>query len=121
MIGAEKYTQFEGIVLTDTFAMTEKQKAKATEDERLISMFEENSARAEKQLQSPIIVIIGDPPYSVRQKSDNDNNQNSTYKHLDQAIASTYVFCSTQHLQEIPMTAISRFFVGRLTDWTIMA
>ena len=98
LIGAENYTAFEGIVLTDTFAMTEKQRAKETEGEQLVEMFAENSARAEKQLKSPITVIIGNPPYSVGQKSGNDNNQNSTYKHLDQTIASTYVFRSTSTL-----------------------
>ena len=74
LIGAEEYTQFEGIVLTDTFAMTEKQKSKETEGEQLVSMFAENSARAEKQLKAPITVILGNPPYSVGQKSANDNN-----------------------------------------------
>ena len=98
LIGAEKYTQFEGIVLTDTFAMTEKQKVKDENGEQLVKMFAENSARAEKQLESPITVIIGNPPYSVGQKSGNDSNQNSTYKHLDQTIASTYVFRSTSTL-----------------------
>ncbi|WP_419084477.1 DEAD/DEAH box helicase [Ruminococcus sp.] len=98
LIGAEEYTQFEGIVLTDTFAMTEKQKVKDENGEQLVKMFAENSARAEKQLESPITVIIGNPPYSVGQKSGNDNNQNSTYKHLDQSIASTYVFRSTSTL-----------------------
>lgn len=99
LTGAKEYTQFEGIVLTDTFAMTEKQKSKETEgSEQIVSMFEENSARAEKQLKAPITVIIGNPPYSVGQKSGNDNNQNSTYKHLDQSIASSYVFRSTSTL-----------------------
>ena len=70
LIGAEEYTQFEGIVLTDTFAMTEKQKIKEEDaDKQITSMFEENSARAEKQLKSPITVIIGNPPYSVGQKT----------------------------------------------------
>lgn len=91
LIGAEEYTQFEGIVLTDTFAMTEKQKVKDENGEQLVKMFEENSARAEKQLKAPITVIIGNPPYSVGQKSGNDNNQNSTYPFLDQTIANTYV------------------------------
>lgn len=99
LIGAEEYAQFEGIVLTDTFAMTERQIIKDTEaSEQLEKMFEENSARAEKQLNAPITVIIGNPPYSVGQKSGNDNNQNSTYKHLDQSIASSYVFRSKSTL-----------------------
>lgn len=91
LIGAEDYTAFEGIVLTDTFAMTEKQKVKDENGEQLVKMFAENSARAEKQLESPITVIIGNPPYSVGQKSGNDNNQNSSYPFLDQTIADTYV------------------------------
>ena len=90
LIGAEDYTAFEGIVLTDTFAMTEKQKAKETEGDQLIQMFAENSARAEKQLKAPITVIVGNPPYSVGQKTANDNNQNTTYEFLDTTIANTY-------------------------------
>lgn len=89
--GTEEYTQFEGIVLTDTFAMTEKQKSEKEDGESFVKMFAENSARAEKQLKSPITVIIGNPPYSVGQKSGNDNNQNSSYPFLDHTIADTYV------------------------------
>ena len=91
LIGAEDYTAFEGIVLTDTFAMTEKQKAKETEGEQLVQMFAENSARAKKQLKAPITVIVGNPPYSVGQRSANDNNQNTSYPFLDATIAQTYV------------------------------
>lgn len=98
LIGAEDYTQFEGIVLTDTFAMTERAKLEKDSIDGYSSMFKVNSTRAEKQLKSPITVIIGNPPYSVGQKSGNDNNQNSTYKYLDQSIASTYVFRSTSTL-----------------------
>lgn len=99
LIGAEEYTQFEGIVLTDTFAMTEKQKIKETEgDGQFIEMFAENSERANKQLKSPITVIIGNPPYSVGQRSANDNNQNTSYPFLDTAIAKTYVYRSNAAL-----------------------
>ena len=98
LIGAEEYTQFDGIVLTDTFAMTGRDKTEKESIDGYSSMFEVNSERANKQLKAPITVIIGNPPYSVGQKSGNDNNQNSTYKHLDQAIASTYVMRSTSTL-----------------------
>ncbi|WP_345778213.1 hypothetical protein, partial [Akkermansia sp. GGCC_0220] len=54
-------------------------------------LFSANSARAKKQLETPITVIIGNPPYSVGQKSGNDNNQNVSYPHLDQSLANTYV------------------------------
>ena len=92
LMKSEEYTPFNGIVLTDTFAMTERQYAKATEgvDSVVSGMFAENSQRAEKQLSTPITVIIGNPPYSVGQKTANDDNQNTTYEHLDNHIATTY-------------------------------
>ncbi|MBR5362741.1 MAG: DEAD/DEAH box helicase [Oscillospiraceae bacterium] len=86
-----EYIPFEGIVLTDTFAMTERQKKKETEGaSQILGLFSENSARANRQLGQPITVIIGNPPYSVGQKTGNDNNQNTSYEHLDSTIATTY-------------------------------
>ena len=49
-------------------------------------------------MQTPIQVIIGNPPYSVGQKSGNDNNQNITYPHLDNAILTSYVKESTSKM-----------------------
>lgn len=51
----------------------------------------EFSERAIKQLEAPITVIVGNPPYSVGQKSGNDNNQNVSYEYLDSRLANTYV------------------------------
>ena len=94
LYGAEDYTPFEGIVLTDTFEMTEN--VTDSENNRvnkaaLGDMFERNSERAQRQLDTPIRVIIGNPPYSVGQKSANDNNQNMSYPNLDASISKTYV------------------------------
>ena len=36
-------------------------------------------------------VIIGNPPYSVGQDSQNDDNQNESYPEIDARIAATYV------------------------------
>lgn len=119
LIGAEEYAQFEGIVLTDTFAMTERANLEKDTIEGFSSMFEENSARAEKQLKAPITVIIGNPPYSVGQKSGNDNNQNSAYKHLDQSISSSYVFRSKSTLTRNAYDSYIRAFrwaTDRLSD-----
>lgn len=54
-------------------------------------MFSANTARAVKQLEAPITVILGNPPYSVGQKSGNANNQNVSYEQLDESLAATYV------------------------------
>ena len=79
------YEPFEGAVLTDTFQMTEE--GDALDEE----MFCDNSDRVRIQNALPIRVIVGNPPYSVGQKSANDNNQNDSYPTLDARIAKTYV------------------------------
>ena len=80
----EGYTPFEGICLTDTFELYEKKDVFETKD------FQQNSARVQRQRKSPIRIVIGNPPYSVGQKSANDNAQNQHYPKLEAKIASTY-------------------------------
>ncbi len=83
--GEEDYLPFEGIVLTDTFESTE------TEDTLDDSFFGTNDQRLKRQQEKPITAIIGNPPYSIGQGSQNDNNQNISYPKLDQRLAETYV------------------------------
>jgi len=79
------YTPFNGIVLADTFQMTEDGD---TLDQ---SVFVANNDRAAAQLElTSIQVVVGNPPYSVGQKSANDNNANQSYSTLDKRIADTY-------------------------------
>jgi predicted helicase len=78
------YKPFEGIVLTDTFQMTEDGD---TLDE---AMFIGNNDRVIAQNGLDIRVIVGNPPYSVGQSSGNDNNANQKYPTLDESIRSTY-------------------------------
>jgi predicted helicase len=78
------YVSFDGIVLTDTFQMAE------TKGEMEEKMFPENNRRVKRQKQSPIRVVIGNPPYSVGQGDGNANNQNLKYQCLDERIRSTY-------------------------------
>ncbi|MDD2312684.1 MAG: DEAD/DEAH box helicase family protein, partial [Petrimonas sp.] len=87
-IGQNKdYEAFEGIVLTDTFQLGE-----TDDSQKLFSeMFPQNSERVQRQKKAPVRVIIGNPPYSVGQKSANDNASNQEYEKLDKRIAETYV------------------------------
>ena len=79
------YLPYEGICLTDTFQLNE------TGDNDIFSiLFKENSERVLKQKKAPVRVIIGNPPYSVGQKSANDNAQNLKYAKLEERIAKTY-------------------------------
>lgn len=77
------YQPFEGICLTDTFQLYEK-------EDLVDTLLEKNSARRKRQKKLDIRVIMGNPPYSVGQNSANDNNQNVGYPHLDACIANTY-------------------------------
>jgi len=80
------YNAFEGICLTDTFQLGE------TDESAVLfsDMFPQNSERVSAQKKTPLRVIIGNPPYSVGQKSANDNAQNQSYRKLDGRIAATY-------------------------------
>lgn len=86
-IGKEKYTPFDGICLTDTFQLGETDKV----DELFSDKFPKNSERVLAQKKAPLRVIIGNPPYSVGQKSENDNAKNQSYDKLDRRISNTYV------------------------------
>ncbi|GAA3278274.1 DEAD/DEAH box helicase [Nesterenkonia halobia] len=79
-----EYVPFEGIVLGDTFQMSE------VDDQIDLEMFTSNNARAQRQLDTDIRVIIGNPPYSAGQTSANDNNANAEYPSLDKRIRDTY-------------------------------
>ena len=79
-----EYVPFNGIALADTFQVHE-------DDDALdLEIFEENNERIEQQKSAPIQVIVGNPPYSVGQKSANDLNANLEYPTLDRRIQSTY-------------------------------
>lgn len=82
----DEYQNFEGICLTDTFQLGEEI-GKFEMDE----VFPKNSKRVEEQKKCPLTVIIGNPPYSVGQKSENDNARNQKYEKLDKKVADTYV------------------------------
>ncbi len=69
------YVPFNGILLTDTFAMSEGH-------DELALVMPDNSERRRKQQDLDIRVIMGNPPYAV--------SQHINYPHLDDRIGSTY-------------------------------
>ena len=90
------YEPFNGIVLTDTFNLNKK------EDEPTLFPKEwlpDNSTRAERQQKLPIQVIVGNPPWSIGQRSSADNNQNVEYRELEERVRETYVEYSTANLR----------------------
>ncbi|MEI6297107.1 MAG: helicase-related protein, partial [bacterium] len=93
-VGKENYTSFDGIVLTDTFQLSETSEGEIQYEE----MLKKNSDRVEKQKKAPLRIIIGNPPYSIAQNSSNDNAQNQSYPKLDKKISDTYAKLSSATL-----------------------
>jgi len=86
MVGGSTYAAFEGICLTDTFQLGETDDG----DKLFSEMFPQNSDRVQRQRKAPLRVIMGNPPYSVGQRSANDKSQNVKYSRLDSRVEQTY-------------------------------
>lgn len=87
--GMEKeYAPFDGVVFTDTFTLGEG-------EGQFAETFPVNSERVERQQGGDITVIVGNPPYSIGQKSTTDENPNVSYPHLAARIEETYAARST--------------------------
>ena len=82
----DEYEPFNGICLTDTFRMD----GNSANDKDLFAAFKDNGERVKNPCKQDIRVIIGNPPYSAKQTSANDNNQNESYPSLDAKIAESY-------------------------------
>ncbi|WP_109523547.1 DEAD/DEAH box helicase [Nocardia aurea] len=115
---ATEYSPFEGIVLADTFQITEDG------DSLDAIMFPQNNQRIVRQLATPINVVIGNPPYSAGQNSANDLNANLAYPTLDKRIADTYALRSTAQLKNSLYNSYLRAFrwaTDRIGDTGIVA
>lgn len=97
-----QYKPFEGIAFTDTLDLAEG---------RQLPLFvEKNTERVEREKQAQIMVVIGNPPYNVGQKSDNDNNKNRSYPVIDGRIHETYMKDSKATNTRAVKDAYARFF-----------
>ena len=77
-----EYKPFEGICLVDTFELAE--------DKQMSVFTAKNTDRVNAQKQTPIFVIIGNPPYNAGQVNENDNNKNRKYRVMDKHVAESY-------------------------------
>src|SRR5712691_5205285 len=77
-----EYMPFDGICFADTLELAEGVQ---------MSMFvEENTERVQREKDAQIMVVIGNPPYNMGQKNENDNNKNRRYPVIDKHIHDTY-------------------------------
>ena len=78
------YQPFESIVLTDTFNLNKGQ------GDFSAYWLPDNSERVERQQNTTIQVIVGNPPWSGKQRSSADDNPNVDYPELEKRVAATY-------------------------------
>ncbi len=118
---AGEYKTFEGICLVDTF-----------EDQAIqqLNLFSpENMKRVERQRQSNIFVIMGNPPYNVGQLNENDNNKNRRYTTkdktgIDDVVSATYAKASkatNKNALSDPYVKAIRWASDRISDEGIVA
>src|SRR5699024_5594660 len=113
-----EYIPFDGIALADTFQIHEEG------DILDLKVFKENNAAIQRQIDAPINIIIGNPPYSVGQTSANDNNANLKYPTLDKRIEETFVANSSASSSRTAYDSYLRAFrwsIDRLGTHGVMA
>ena len=111
-----KYVPFEGICLVDTFDLAE--------DRQLPLFAPENTQRVESQKETPMFVVIGNPPYNVGQVNENDNNKNRKYPTMDKRVAETYASASRATLKQAladPYVKAIRWASDRIGDEGVVA
>jgi len=98
----QEYKPFEGICFTDTLELAESKQ---------MSMFvEENTERVQREKDAQIMVVIGNPPYNVGQKNENDNNKNRKYPVVDEHVQQTYAKDSRASNKNALSDAYVKFF-----------
>jgi predicted helicase len=95
------YLPFEGICFADTLNL---------EGLQMELFSEKNMERIQSEKNAQIMVVIGNPPYNVGQKSENDNNKNRKYKMIDERIQKTYAKDSKATLNTKLYDAYAKFF-----------
>ena len=88
----EEYKPNDILVWTDTFANNE-------ESDLFKTALADNNKNLSRENLEDVRVIIGNPPYSVGQESQNDDNANEHYEQLDARLKETYVDRSSATLK----------------------
>ena len=110
------YASYEGLCLVDTFELAE--------DKQIPLLAPANTQRVEKQKQTPMFVIIGNPPYNVGQINENDNNKNRKYETMDKRVRDTYSQdskASNKNALSDPYVKAIRWSLDRIGDEGVVA
>jgi len=103
-----KFNEFENICFVDTldntgFEHTGKQL-------NFFGLTDANSERIVKQNSKPIMLVIGNPPYSAWQENFNNQNANRQYPDIDNRVKETYIKQGTAQNQIGVYDMYTRFY-----------
>ena len=111
-----RYVPYAGLCLVDTF--------ETAEDRQMLMFTPDNTARVEKQKESDMFVVIGNPPYNMGQVNENDNNKNREYETMDKSIKDTYAKDSKARLRSQlydPYVKAIRWSLDRIGEEGVVA
>ncbi|RKU37151.1 DNA helicase [Candidatus Poribacteria bacterium] len=93
-----RYEPFKHICFVDTFDTFGLMDAPNQTGE-FAFLTAENTLRVEEQRDTPMFVVIGNPPYNASQANENDNNQNRPHEAVDNRVRATYAAASSAQLK----------------------
>ena len=93
-----RYAPFKHICFVDTFDTFELLDA-PNQTGHFTFLTAENTQRVQEQKDTPMFVVIGNPPYNASQANENDNNKNRPHEAVDNRVRATYAAASTAQLK----------------------
>ena len=93
-----RYEPFKHICFVDTFDTFGLMDA-PNQTGNFAFLTAENTQRVAEQKDTPMFVVIGNPPYNAGQANENDNNQNRPHEAIDNRVRATYAAASTAQLK----------------------
>ena len=93
-----RYEPFKHICFVDTFDTFGLMDA-PNQTGHFAFLTAENTQRVAEQKDTPMFVVIGNPPYNAGQANENDNNQNRPHEAVDNRVRATYAAASTAQLK----------------------
>jgi predicted helicase len=119
-----KYVEFPSLCFVDTLDnVSGLGIRRGHQHDLLAALSDENVERVKRQNRAKISVVLGNPPYNANQQSENDNNKNRTYPHIDRLIKDTYIKQSTARKTKLydMYTRFFRWATDRLGDDGVIA
>ena len=93
-----RYEPFKHICFVDTFDTFGLMDA-PNQTGHFAFLTAENTLRVQEQKDTPMFVVIGNPPYNASQANENDNNKNRPHEAVDNRVRATYAAASIAQLK----------------------